>query len=646
VTALAGLWRFGGGADGAGCARMLAAQALYGPHGSAQGELGEAALGRALFRTLPEDRFDRQPLAGGEGRFLLVADARLDNRDELAEALRVPPERAKIMADADFLLAAWERWQDSLFAHLLGDYAFALWDAQERRLSLARDPFGARPLHYHCGTGFAAFASMPKGLHALAEVPSGPDEERVAELLALIPEDGPSSYFRGIHRVEPGQLIVLTKEGPTARSHWQPRREPLHLPRAEDYAEALREQFDRAVGARLRGANGSVAAHLSGGRDSGAVAATAARLLGPTGGRVTGFTAVPRSGYDGTDPEGRFGDEGPVAARTAALHSNLDQVLVPTPDRNLLHGLDRAFFLYDRPLLNPCNQRWFDAISDAARERRHTILLTGQMGNMTISYSGMEWLSHLAASGCWLRLLRECRALVRAGRMSWKGALVQALGPWLPAPVWRALSRLAGRAVTRPESYSALAAARRGALDLEARVRAQGLDLPDRPARDGWQTRLRVLRQTDPGNHHKGVLGGWGIDLRDPTCDRRLVEFCLSVPPEHYLAHGQPAALFARAFADRLPADILEGRRRGLQAVDWHEGLTAAREELRVEIARLSEVPCAAQALDLARMAKLVEDWPQGGGWQDRETVLDYRLALLRGTASGHFLRKALGSNA
>ena len=202
---------------------------------------------------------------------------------------------------------------------------------------------------------------MPKGLHALAEVPYGPDEERVAELLAMIPEEGSSSYFRGIHQVEPGQPAVLMKEGATRRSHWQPRRELLRLPRAEDNAEALRERFDRAV------------------------AATAARLLAASGGRVTGFTAVPRAGYGGPDPEGRFGDEGPVAARTAALHSNLEQVLVRTPDRDLLQGLDRAFFLYDRPLLNPCNQRWFDAINDAARERRHTILLTGQMGNMTIS---------------------------------------------------------------------------------------------------------------------------------------------------------------------------------------------------------------------------------------------------------------------
>lgn len=638
MTALAGLWRFGGEGGEADCMRLLAAQAVYGPHGSAHRELGEVSLGRALFRTLPEDRFDSQPLVGGKGRFLLVADARLDNRDELAAMLGVAAERARTMADADFLLAAWERWEDRLFAYLLGDYAFALWDAQQHRLYLARDPFGARPLHYHRGAGFIGFASMPKGLHALPEVPYAPDEDQVAELLAMVPQSGPGTFFASIDRVEPGQLVMLAKDSTTARSHWQPRRELLRLPRADDYAEALREHFDRAVGARLRGASGSVAAHLSGGRDSGAVAATAARLLAHSGGSVTGFTAVPRAGYEGPDPACRFGDEGPVAARTAALYPNLDQVLVRTPDRDLLHGLDRAFFLYDRPLLNLCNQRWFDAINDAARDRRHNILLTGQMGNMTISYSGMEWLSELAGSGKWLRLLRECRALVRARRTGWKGAMAQAFGPWLPGAVCDAIQRLAGRPVTRLENYSALAPGLRSELDHSSPV-------PDRPVRDPWAIRLRVLRRFDPGNHHKGVLGGWGLDLRDPTCDRRLVEFCLSVPPQHFLVRGQPAALMARAFAGLLPAEVLEGRRKGLQAIDWHEGLAAAREELRIEIARLSEVPAAARALDLPRLARLLDNWP-ASGWQDRETVCDYRLALLRGTAGGHFLRRASGSNA
>ena len=88
MSALAGLWYFDGQGDAAdGCARMLRAQEVYGPDAGGQGGRPGIALGRRLMRTLPEDRFDRQPLTGGDGRFVLVADLRLDNRDDLIDRL-------------------------------------------------------------------------------------------------------------------------------------------------------------------------------------------------------------------------------------------------------------------------------------------------------------------------------------------------------------------------------------------------------------------------------------------------------------------------------------------------------------------------------------------------------------------------------
>ncbi len=92
-----------------------------------------------------------------------------------------------------------------------------------------------------------------------------------------------------------------------------------------------------------------------------------------------------------------------------------------------------------------------------------------------------------------------------------------------------------------------------------------------------------MLRRVDLGNYHAGILGGWGVDQRDPTADRRLVEFCLNVPPEQNLVNGETKALARRAFAGRLPQDVIASRGKGYQAVDWHEGLTAARDSLRAK---------------------------------------------------------------
>jgi asparagine synthase (glutamine-hydrolysing) len=646
MTALAGFWDFDG-QPGAGqnCARMLGAQTLYGPHASDSWDAGRIALGRNLYRILPEDIHDAQPLTGGDGRFVLIADLRLDNRDELIRELQVPPERARTLADSAILLAAWERWQETCFDHLVGDYAFALWDARAARLVLARDPLGARPLHYRHCAGFTAFASMPKGLHALPQIPREPDEERIAEYLALLPETGPQSFFKNVSRVEAGHVVEITASGLTTRRHWEPQRTRPRLASAGDYAEGLRHHFDQAVRAQLRGAGTAVGAHLSAGFDSSAVAASAAIQMASSGGKVIAFTSVPREGFRGKAPGSRLADEGPIAAKTAALYPNIEHVLIHGTGRSPFDDLDRIFYLFDRPQLNLCNAVWLHAIDDAARARNLGVLLTGAMGNLSISHDGMTLLPQLIRTGHWLRWFREGTAVVRKRHMRPLAMLNQSFGPYTPVPLWTWLNRTFNGRSVGVRQYSAIRTERLEELDIAGRARARALDLSYRPRSDGFADRLWSLRRMDRGNQNKGVLGGWGLDQRDPTTDRRLLEFSLSVPEEQFLVNGEPKALTRRAFAGRLPPEVLQTRSRGYQAADWHEGLTGARDSLRDEIERLEACTPAAAALDLPRLRDLTEHWPQGG-WEQDNTVSAYRLALLRGISVGHFLRRASGSNA
>ena len=156
--------------------------------------------------------------------------------------------------------------------------------------------------------------------------------------------------------------------------------------------------------------------------------------------------------------------------------------------------------------------------------------------------------------------------------------------------------------------------------------------------------RLRVLRRIDPGNYNKGVLGGWQIDLRDPTSDVRLVEFCLAVPTEEFLSNGISRALAKRALSDRLPKLVLDEWKRGYQAADWHERLTAVREDVAAELDRLETCEVAAQTLDLRRLRQMTHNWPTDG-WERDEIIDGYRNTLLRGISTGYFLRRSVGSN-
>lgn len=636
MTALAGCWDFGDRIEPlAATQRMLNAQTVYAPAAPVIARAGDAALGRRLFRLLDEDIYDHGPVTAAGGRWTVVADARLDDRDALAATLAIAPAEAARLCDAALVARAVERWSVEAPEHLFGDFALAAFD-RDGLLLLARDHIGQRPLHFHRADGFLAFSSMPKGLHALPEIPREPDRDTIIRSLALLPHEGSATFFRGIEQVPPGHLCVVTPAGVEMRRWWNPPRTTLRLSRAEDYQEAVRAALDRAVEVRLRGTGGQVATHLSGGLDSSAVTATAARLLADTG-KVYAFTAAPREGFNAPAERGRFSDESAHAAAVAALHPAIEHIVVRTGPHSPLAGLDRNYFLFEKPVANLCNAVWGDAILDAAKAQGLKVLLTGQMGNMSFSYGGLERLPQLLGKGRFLTLAREARAL-RRSEISLLGAVSQAVGPYLPSRLWDAVARWRGRALDLAD-YSAVAPGAAGELAAQSVHAAMA-----RPGNDAFGTRLSVLSRSDTGAYQKGILGGWGIDYRDPSADRALVELCLAIPLDQYLRGGRTRALARGAFADRLPAMVFDEIGRGLQAADWHEGMEGARAQIAEQVDRIAALAAAEGAFDTERMKRLVAEWPDGN-WSDQKTVAAYRLALLRAIGTGDFLRRALGSN-
>lgn len=633
MTALAGYWALDSKPDAeTSCQRMLRAQQVYGPQPPQVRSEGAMAIGARFFASSLRGS---EAVACGESGALLVADVRLDNAAELSRELGLGSGQIR---DQRLLLKALERWDIDAVDRIHGDFAFAYWDPRRRRLLLARDFLGQRPLHYSRGPGFFAFASMAKGLHALEVIAPEPNLSTVENFIALMPEDGPETFFSKVEKVRAGHIVLVTPDGVRSERWWNPAPTQLRLSRS-DCAEGLRHHLDRAVADRTGDAGQVVASHLSGGLDSSTVTATAARLLAPSGRQVAAFTAVPRSGYASLPIKEGIADEGPLAAQLAAFYPNIEHVLVRN-ERSLFSNLEKNFFLFERPMLNLCNAAWFDQILETLRVRNIPVLLTGQAGNMGLSYDGMPLLHQLLRHGRMIRLIHEVLALRRGGmRMGTIGA--QAFGPLIPTPLWSAINRLRGKG-TRLTDYTALHPAAVGSVLKRAVERR--LDTSYRPRSDPLETRLWVLRRVDMGNYNKGWLAGWGVDVRDPTSDRRLIEYCLSIPTDEFLRDGTSRALAREAFADRVPSSILWERRRGYQGADWHQSLVADEGALNQELARIAACEQAGAVLNLGRLQSLGRNLP-AHGWHKRATVEAYRLALLRGVSAGHFIRKGFGSN-
>lgn len=644
MSAIAGIINFDGRpVDMPTLERMQTLLTPYGSDAQRHVQQGSAAFLRTLFRTTPEDSFDRQPLVHAESGTTLVFDGRIDNREELTEALGITATEARLMADSALVLRAFLHWDTKAVARLLGDFALAVWQSRRRRLILARDALGYRPLFWHRQAGWLAFATMPKALFAVPGVPRALREAGVHDYLALIPITGQATLFEEISRVEPGQLVVL-EEGRTV-SEYHHRFDPtkqLKLRSPEEYIEALREQLDRAVACRLR-AVGPVASELSSGMDSSSVTATAARLLAAENRRLLALTAVPRAGFAGPVPSGRHADEGPGARALASRFENIDHVLFPSTGLSPAEGLRDLIEDLDRPPLNICNFVWVQQMHNEAVSRGCRVMLNGWGGNMTLSHDGATLFPWLLSRGKFLAWWREAQAMRRRypkSTLQWY--LKHSLATFVPAPLWRAYEARRNRGWSL-EQYSAVNPELGQRLNTRGRARKAGIDLLYRTPPNGALFRINTIYLIDFGEY-TAAQNASGFEGRSPLFDRRLTELCLAIPDTLFLRDGQPQWILKQMMRDILPPEILEAKTRGLQAADWFEATGSALPAIASEISRLAEHPSARQYLDLDALQAAVDEWPTSG-WGNPTIERRHRLKLLRGVSVGSFIRYIEGDN-
>ena len=243
--------------------------------------MGRLAWATRMLRTTVQSKLERQP--ANLGHLWITADARIDCRDEL---------RSKILeavggdaltptaTDAELILRSYAAWGADCVQHLRGDFAFAIWDAQRKTLFCARDHFGIKPFYY-CELGELFFFSNT--LNCLRQHPEVSDELNDAAigdfLLFGLNCDNATTTFRDIRRLPAAHAMTVSSEGLRIHRYWSaPTEGRIRYERAEDYVEHFQLLLQAAVADRLAADRTGIL--LSGGLDSGVVAATARELSG------------------------------------------------------------------------------------------------------------------------------------------------------------------------------------------------------------------------------------------------------------------------------------------------------------------------------------------------------------------------------
>ena len=610
----------------------------YGPDRSSTTTAGNVGFVHVLMRLTPEDQFDRQPLRSASGA-VIAADLRLDNRDDVLGRIGASPQDAMSWPDSRVLLTAWEKFGDDAWPMLHGPFAAAIWEPRRQTLTLARDHLGLNVVMWHKNASFFAFATMPKGLFALPDVPREVNEEKFADFLVLNHADHVTTCYRNVFRVAPAHILKVKADGAIeTRRYWSPADiKPIRLGSNQAYADGLRECLDRAVRRQMRSSH-PVGCYLTGGLDSSSVAAFAARALGEKGKRLAAFTQVPRPGFDGPVPASRYADETPYVEAIREAIGNIDVTYVRNDEYDDFAELERLFLVLEGPVRNPTNLGWMLAIPRLARAQGRRVLLGGLHGNYTISWTGWSQAVDHLLRGKLLTAYRQWRLYYRQSPYSrWVAFRKLLVEPLVPEPIadWADRRRRPHR-VAPWHDHAPINVDFAASTGIDARARQAGHDFLYRMRRG---ERTLSLRSVDyAGDWLAAEKAITGVEVRDPTADMDVVSYCFGVPPEQYLAEDVDRSLVRRAMWGLLPETVLTNRLSGLQAADWYEKLGRRRQALAAEIAALRDSPLARRAVDLARLERAVETWPTGG-WNTRAIAEEYQLALTRGIAGARFLR-------
>ena len=562
---------------------------------------------------------------------VVCADVFLHDRADLVSTLGAPPSAS----DAELVGFAYDRWADRICDHLSGAYALSIADPRRGGVFLARDHAGTRFLAVAERGDTTAFASTALALTAFPGVGHELDIDRLTEVV-LLGYGTDRTFVRGVKSILPGVSMWIDPDGRRIRRWWVP--DPLPIRDTGSLirqAAELRQALERAVASNLRSVSG-VGVLLSGGLDSSSVAAVAARQLAP--GILTSYTSVPPPDWAGDVAPNWIADERAAVEALARRLPNLSPRFVDVRGTSLFDHNEAIWELGGGPARNPLNTVWVHECVRHGAADGLTMLLTGASGNHGFSADGPLWLAELTRRLRFTSVLSEAKAWKRVTGKSVPATLRgNVLWPLLPAR-FRQRRAVAQRVDFLSDWLSATAILPSRLAETDLRTMLS--ELTDPPAK-GWARDaarmfhgLAAQAESDSAYHLR-----YGIELRDPTADRRLTELTLQQPEWWRRHQGVNRAVCRTAMADVLPPEIGNRITLGAQLPDWLDRMTEAREEIGVELEIMRDHPASREVIDVARLQALYELWPDRTMMADKKVTYDYQCALIRSVVVSQYIR-------
>jgi asparagine synthase (glutamine-hydrolysing) len=530
--------------------RMAASLHFRGPDGDSTWIGGAVGFAHALLRT-GDAAVVPQPCTL-DGSTWISADARIDGRADLIRRLEADAHaNLSTCDDSQLILHAYRAWGERCVDHLLGDFAFAIWDSRERRLFCARDHFGVKPFYYAEVDGGLVFSNTLDCVRTHPAVSDALDELFIADFLVCgCSQQLTATAYAQVKRLAPAHSLSMSGGPAAVRRYWSlPTAGRIRYRKSADYVEHFRELLNAAVGDRIRDC--APAIWMSGGLDSTAIAATAQRILKERGAaaQARAYTVIYESLFD--DTERRYAQIASRAIGIATQYLSADQSLP-------FAGWDDSEIHNPEPLDDPYHLLRTRQLHQVAESNR--VALSGDGGDEVLWRSyvvdlvGAVPTKELAGdlARCLLVHRRRPALGIRARVEAWRGR--KQPGPRIPEWVDTDLVHRLG---------------------LEARFRDNNAAAAGfHPLRPETSRRLSSPFVHSFLEGHDAGVTRVALEHRWPFLDVRLVSYLLSIPPvpwcvDKLLARVAMRGLLPEALLRRpktpLPADPLRAH---LQTTD------------------------------------------------------------------------------
>ena len=570
-----------------------------------------AGMGCALQFITEESKWEQLPYE--DETIFFTADVYLDNREELCEALHIAKEHKHSIPDGTLMRLAYQKWGEPFVEHLLGAFACAIYDKKEEKVLLVTDYTGNRSLSFAYQNGKVIFSTLLEPIKAALGQNVHLNQRWLHDFIAIsklaIASECLETPYQEIFQVAPAQMVKIDRNGIHKLDYWNPTQsnEMLQLENDAAYQKAFIELYEKVVSDSLR-SSAETGVLLSGGLDSSSVACIAAKQLKEKGKKLHSFTSVPDKAYAGRKNVYLVADETKSVELIAEYTGNIQTHYYDLEGKDAWSDVDELLDILEIPYKSIQNALWIKEILGVAEREGCKVVLNGQYGNTTVSFGDffMQFYT-LLEEHKYLTLKKEFSAFCKKNGFSRKRMLKQFL-PTL-APKW--YKKWKNRNIGM---FDEVLAKEELLQKYHTKERFQKAKLNIAEDENFSVKKYRPFMYYKEALSQIGIIEtksslAAGILVKDPTRDKRIIEFCLSLPPEQFVKEGNQRRLVRVYMKGYVPEQILDNsmRQKGMQSADMIFRLQKRWREIYPEIEALLQSGIAAEYLDRKRVKELLE---------------------------------------